>query len=421
MRKAILIIAALGLVFQGIAQEKYVVSANVALGKGDLDDAKENIEKAYASPETKDKPKTLFVRGQIYLAMQLNDKYKASNPYREGVQTILKLVELKPEYEKSTVDQLLVFGGFCYYNDGVKAYNDKKYGDAIEYMKNVTKICGLDGGKRFDKLPGDLPKRIDTVNAEANQSIAMSLQNLGKFDEAVPLLITVKNNPITKSPAVYQSLIYVYNTQKKTTEAHEVIEEARKAYPEDATIRNYELNYYIASGKQEDLVKKLEEASVKDPNNADILFNIATSYLSMANPKPPTPKPANAAELATKSEDAFQRALKIAPENAAYNYNFGALYFNQATEVNDQMNAITGTSDADQKKYDALKAQREELFAKSLPYFEKAYSLFSATEKDLRDEDKKTYKSTILALKEIYARQSKMDKSAEMKKKYESL
>ena len=132
-------------------------------------------------------------------------------------------------------------------------------------------------------------------------------------------------------------------------------------------------------------------------------------------------KPANTAELVAKAEEAFTKAVKIAPDNAGYNYNFGALYFNQATDFNEQMNAITGSSDADQKKYDALKASREAMFAKSMPYFEKSYSVLLANESNLKGEDMRTFKQSILALKEVYARQSKLDKSKEMKTKFESL
>lgn len=420
MRKAILVAAALSFGYTGIAQEKYVVSANMALSKKSFDEAKENIDKAMASPETKDKPKTLFVKSQVYIGMQGEDKYKVMNPYRDGIDAALKLVEVKPDYEKNTVDQILLVGGYYFYNDGVKAYNDKKFGEAAEYMRNIMKIHDLAGGKRFEKFPAEEKKKFDEVAAEANQILAMSLTNLGKYDEAVPMLVAAKNNPTTKSPAIYETLIFIYNTQKKTDDAYAIIQEARKAYPDDANIRNYELNYFIQSGKQDDLVKKLEEAAAKDPNNADIQFNIATSYLGMVNPKS-GPKPANSADLISKAEAAFQKAVQIAPNNAGYNYNFGALYFNQATEVNDQMNAITGTSDADDKKYESLKSKRDVYFAKSMPYFEKAYTTLAATEKDLSGGDKITYKNAILALKEVYARQNKLDKSAEMKKKYESL
>ncbi|MCW3123927.1 MAG: hypothetical protein JWQ38_3419 [Flavipsychrobacter sp.] len=414
MKKAILIISAVGISFSGMAQEKYVVSANVALNAKNYDEAKENIDKAMASPDTKEKPKALFSKAQVYYALQNTDKYRSSNPYREAAQAAIKLVEVKPDFEKNSVDQLLLSTAYMYFNDGVRAGNDKKFDEATELMRNVVKIHDLGGGKRFDK------RTFDTVSAQATMTIANAAYYSGKYEESIPLLVNVKNNPITKTATVYECLIDAYTRTKNSAEAFAMITEARKYFPEDVTLRNYELNYYIMSGKQDELLKKLEEAASKEPDNSDIQFNLATTYLGMANPKDGK-KPVNAADLTTKSESAFTRALAKAPENAGYNYNFGALYFNQATEVNDQMNAVTGSSAADLKKYDELKAKRDGLFGKSMPYFEKSLSVLAARESDLKGEDMKTYKSTLLALKEVYARQSKMDKSMEMKKKYESL
>ena len=416
MKKAILIIiAAMGLSLNGMAQDTYVTSAKVALTEKKYDEAKEDIDKAMTNPETKEKPKALLAKVQIYFAMQDDDKFKASNPYREGTQALFKLIEVKPDYEKSTVDQYLLVAGYHFYNDGVRAYNDKKLADASDYMKSVMKISGM---KRFEKLPPEQLKKIDTIAANADQILASSAYYLAKYDEAIPLLTAVKNNPITRIPSVYECLIDAYNRQNNKTEALATIQEARKAFPDDVTIRNYELNYYIQSGKDDEMVKKLEDASAKDPNNPDLLFNIATTYLRMAGAKDGK-KPENAAELIAKSEDAFQKALKISPDNAEYNYNFGALYYNQATDYNEQMNAITGTSDADQKKYDNMKAQRDAMFAKSIPYFEKASSVYGA-EKDMKEADRKTYKNTLKAQMQIYSSLNKMDKYADVKKKYES-
>ena len=418
MKKIVLIIATLGISYAGIGQDKMVTSANVALQSHNLDEAKEDIDKAIANPETKEKPKALFAKAQIYTALQSVDKYKASNPYREGFQAACKLAEVKADYEKQTVDGLLLYGAFLYYNDGVKAYNDHKFPEALDFMKNVMKVHDM--GKRFDKLPPAALKQFDTVAADAALTMANSAYYAKKYDEAIPLLTNAKNNPITKSPSVYQCLTDAYKQVNDSKNKFATIEEGRAAFPDDVTLRNYELNYYIESGKQDELIKKLEDASAKEPNNSDLLFNIATTYLGMANPKDGK-KPANAAELTAKSEDAFQRALKLAPENAGYNYNFGALYFNQATDINDQMNTITGSSAADLKKYDDLKAKRDALFIKSSPYFEKAYSVLAGNESSLKGEDMKTYKSTLLALSRVYATQSKLDKSTEMKKKYDSL
>ncbi len=418
MRKVILILAALGMSFSIMAQDKFVTTAREAITKQNFDEAKENIDKAMANPETNGKPKTIFTKVQVYMELQKVDKFKASSPYREAAQALFKLIDLKPDYEKSAVDQYCLIVATYYYNDGVRTNNDKKnYVDAIDLIKNVITIHDLGGGKRFEKLNNPL---IDTMVANSYMIIANANFYLSKYDEAVPLLVKVKNNPITRSPSEYEILIDTYNRLKNSTEALATIQEARKNFPDDVTIRNYEINYYISTGKQDEIIKKLEEAAAKEPTNGDIQFNLATTYLGMASPKD-GPKPANAAELLGKAETAFGHAVEIAPSNALYNYNFGVMYFNQAVEFNNAMNAITGTSDADQKKYDGLKEQRDGLFTKSTPYFEKAYSELSKNEKDLRGDDKQTYKSTLMSLKEVYARQNKLDKSAEMKHKLETL
>lgn len=417
MKKVILIIATLGITLPGIAQDKYVVSANIALNNKNYEEAKSEIDKAMASPETKEKPKALFAKAQIYAALQNVDKYKPENPYREATKTLIHLVEVKPDYEKTTVDQLLVLCGFLSYNDGVKAYNAKKYPESMELMKNVIKIYEL---KRFDKMSPGTVKQFDTVAFDASMTMANSAYYGGNMEEAIPLLVKVKNNPIRQLPSVYECLIDAYTRQKDNANLLATIEEARRKFPDDMTIRNHELNYYIQNGRLDDLTKKLEDAAQKEPNNPDILFNLATTYLVMSAPKDGK-KPANSAELVAKSEDAFNRLMKIAPDNAGYNTNFGVLYFNQATDYNDQINAITGSSAADQKKYEELKGKRDALFAKSLPYFEKAYAKLSPEESTLKGEDMKTYKSVLQALNKVYALQNKLDKSTEMKNKLEAL
>jgi hypothetical protein len=420
MKKTILIAAAIGFTLPGIAQDKYVVSANLALKAQNFDEAKTEIDKAMANPETKEKPKALFSKAQIYFSLQNVEKYRGSNPYREGLQSTLKLVEVKPDYEKASVDQMLMLGGFLSYNDGVKAYNEKKYSESVEMMKTVTKIGEMGGGKRFEKLPVNMQRQMDTVVADAYLTMANSVYYAGDMEGAIPLLTKVKANPIRRIPSVYECLIDAYAKQNNTAMELATIEEGRKTFPNDVIIRNYELNYYIKAGKLDELIKKLEEAAVKEPNNADILYNLASTYLGMANPKDGK-KPANAAELYAKSEDAFTRALRITPDNSGINYNFGALYFNQATDFNDQINAITGSSKADQDKYEDLKKKRDALFIKGTPYFEKAFAVLSPTEDKLKGVDLATYKSTLIALNKIYALQSKLDKAADMKKRLDLL
>src|ERR1700761_7740184 len=119
MKKAILMFATVCVSLTGFAQEKYYVTAKEDMQKSppDVEDAKMNLEKACNSPETKDKPKVLFLKAQVYLEMQRQEKYRASNPYREAAQTLMKLAEVKPDFEKKEVDNDLLYCAYMYYND----------------------------------------------------------------------------------------------------------------------------------------------------------------------------------------------------------------------------------------------------------------------------------------------------------------
>ncbi len=401
-----------------VSPEKYVVSANDALNDKRLEEAKQDIDRAMVRPEVNEKPKTLYVKAQIYLSLQTLDKYKPTSPYRDAAQTLLKLVQVKPRYEKETVDISLLNCAFFYFNDGVRAFNNKNFPEAIDYLSNVLKICGLDDGKRFKESPS--AKQLDTVTANAVLTIANSYYLTGKYADAVPMLVKSKDNPITKSAVVYQFLNDCYIRKNDSKNELAVLQEGVAAYPRDVALRNDELNYYIKSGRQEEILKKLEETAALDSNDADIQFNLATAYLSIARPKTGA-RPANESEFVAKSEKAFLHALRRSPDNAGYNYNLAALYFNLGFDVNDQMNTIGGTSKEETKKYDALKAQRDELLFKSTPYFEKACTIFSANEKGLRGEDMASYKDALTALNKIYSIQNKMDKAQEMKKRLDSL
>lgn len=414
MKKLVLIVLASSISLLSRAQKQNIQSAMNYYRDKDYPTALQYINKATQDPSTEKDPKAWLWRGEIYSAMQKDPANAATNPYREAASSYLKVVELKPDYEKASVDNGLMNCLFLYYNDGVKAYNDNKYDDAFGYMKNVLDIAGLEKGKRFAAI-----KTIDTISAESKLIQANSAVYGQKPDEALPILIEIKNNPIVKRASIYTNIIDIYGKKKMDKEYAAAIEDAKKQYPNDDAIRTEELNYYIKTGKQADLLKKLEENAAKEPNNPDLSFDLATFYQNMAFPKDGK-KPANYDELVAKAESSYQNALRLNPENTDYHYNLGALYFNEGTGMNDQMNDITGTSKEEQKKYDDLKKQRDALFDKSLPHLEKVYNTLDAKASTLNNEEKSDYHSSMIALKQIYAIQNKLKESEAIKTKLQN-
>lgn len=418
MKKISLIAASISIAFSSFGQKQNIQSANNMLKDKDYDKAIEYINLAANDPSTKDDPKTYFVKGNIYMNMQSDEKYKSTNPYREAGKAYLNAVKLKPSYEKETMDPALLNVAFSYYNDGINAFNAKSYDDAMNFMKTTIEIHDLEGGKRFAN------KSFDTVAAQGKMIAAYSAVYADKTEEALPLLLAAKNDPIAVNANIYVMLSEIYRKQNKDAEFMATLDEGAMKYPENDNIRVAQLNYYLKSGKQDVIIAKLEEAIAKNPSNASYQMQLANTYNTMANPKDASgndmAKPANSAELMDKAEGYYQAAIKIDPNNVGYSYNTGALYFNKATEINNQMNKVTGTSAAETKKYDELKVKRDGYFEQAIPFLEKTHTSLEGTRSSWTDDDRFYYQSSLVALREIYARQNKLDKAKELKDKLDA-
>ncbi len=427
MKKAILITAGIAISALASAQKVNIQNASNSLRDKDYPKAIEYINKAVADPDTKDNPKAWFVRGNIYMSMQNEPAKKAENPYREAAASYKKVAELDAKYEKDAVTQMLLISAYNYYNDAAVLYNKKKYTESYDLSKAVVDIHAIEGGKRFNN------KSFDTIATDAMVIQAFSAYYDKKYDDALPILLKLKDNPINKGANTYLVLSDIYKTTGKDNQMLAIIEEGKKLYPDNQSLRNEELNYYIKSGKQDILMRKLEDAVAKDPNNGELLFNLANGYNNMAFPKDADgkelAKPANYAELLGKAEDAYKRAITADANNAGYNYNLGVLYYNQATEYNKRMNEQADLSNsakgADKKKYEEaynkIMVERDAAFDKAIPNLTKTVELLEPTASSLSADDKFSYQSALMALKEIYARKNDMAKSGEYKAKLEAL
>lgn len=420
MKKAILVVAAVGLTYVGIAQDKYVTSALTNLNSKNLEEAKSDIDRAIAYPETKEKPKALLAKGRIYMAMQNVEKYQASAPYREAAQALIKLAEIKPEYEKEEINRYLSYSAKMFYNDGIKAYEAKNYTESVSLLKNTIRIQRLGEGKRFGTS-------LDTVAINAETQIARCAYALNDYEEVIRQINVLKQTPAGKTNDNYIILLESYekynnaNGNKMQAEELAATTEARLAFQNDPNIKNMEMNTLMKYNKTNDLMKKMEDEIVKSPDDADLNYNLGILYQTLATPAAKDKKPANSADLMAKAEGAMSRAVKLAPENPSYNNALGTIYYNQGYEVNEQMNLITGYSEADTKKINALKAKRDALFNKALVPYEKAASIYAGRTTKVEGNDLDIYHSTLVGMKQIYIVLDKGDKIKEVAAKLKEM
>lgn len=413
MKKVLLALTAVMVMTNADAQKKNIQSASNSLRNKEYKEAMDLIEQAIQDPTTKDDPKAWLTRAQIYASMDQDPGYADKGYYKQALESYMKVVELKPTYETEQVNQGLLFGAFKSYNNSVVAYNKKQWDDAFNSAKITADVYSLQDGKRFAGNKG-----FDTVAASAMVIEAYSAFYGEQIEKALPVLEKLKDNPIEGNANVYLIIMDAYRKLGKQDKELAIIEEAKKRFPNNPNIRNEELNYYLRTNQQDKLMQKLEAAVAEEPGNAMYQYNLANAYTNMAFPKE-GPKPANFDELITKAEAGFNKALSLEPDNVGYHYDMGVLYFNQASKVTDQMNEVTGTSAEDDKKWKALDAKRTALFEKAFPHLEKVYITLEPKIKELDADNKFIYQSSLAAMSEIYARQNKLDKASEMKKKIE--
>lgn len=414
MKKYLVAALCVGMAFNSYAQKANIRAAETHLEDGNLEKAKAAIDAAVADESTKDNVRAWYVRGAVYLTMQ--QKSPDANFYNEAAASFKKAIAIEPGYQSGDMNNKLFKTAIFSFNAGLDAYNKQNFDGAYKSFGEVADIYNIGDGKRFSSM-----KRFDTAAHQSNLYQGYSAYYGNKYEDAFPLLMKAKDDPIVKNANVYIMLADIYKSRKDDKALEALVQEAKAAYPNEKSIATLELNYYIESGKTDELIKKLETAIAAEPNNADLQFLAGQKYDAMANPADDKPKPAEYNTYFTKAETAYKNALAIKPGDAGYNYNLGALYFNRGVYVNQQIDKIEGNSAADMKKYDALKAERDGWFAKGLPSLEKAIDIWEPVAKTLKGEDYYSYQGAIAAASRIYAIQNNGEKVKALKAKLEAV
>jgi hypothetical protein len=423
MKKLVILLAALAMGTGAYAQKAKIYTAKEYMRNGDMKKAIAAINEATTSESTKLDGDAWFTRGEVY------EKLAETDPtaLEESTKSYMKVLEVKPNYDKDVIDNKLLRIATALFNEAVKYYQgDESKGVKADYnlsynlFKRVVDIREINNSKHFASN-----KKFDDVAAKALKYQALSAYYAQKNDQAIEDLNKVARNPLAVEPFVYSKLIDLYAAKKDFAGVERTLDSAKAKYPKDAQIQSQEINYYSSTGKTELLIKKMEEAVKTDPDNAVLQYNLGSLYSGLANPidenGEPKTKPANAKDLEAKAEMAFRLAIDADPTKAEYVFNLGALYFNNAADITKKMNAISGTTAADNKKYDELKALRLAQYTKSLPNFQKSFDLLNPKVASLNEDDKSTYTKTLFALQNIYETMNQTEKADDMAKKLKEI
>jgi len=243
--------------------------------------------------------------------------------------------------------------------------------------------------------------------AEQNMLLtAFSANAAGKVERSKELFGKLVSG---KAPSAQVYKMY-YDVLSSTDDpkADEVLMAAQKAHPGDKDLLFVEINKLMKADKYEQLEDKLKAAIDAEPENASVRNVMGDVYQRLAASQKEAGNKERAAEYFKSAIASYEKALELDPSSAYSTYSIGSLYYNDAAAIVPIMNSL-GTSKAETKQFDALKAEMNALFDKALPYFLKA------------EEADKNDRNTLIALKEIYARKNDYTKSGEYKKRLEMI
>ncbi len=333
----------------------------------------------------------------------LNDKAPISEPAApanayKGFMMAAKLAD--KSYQTKDAMKALADGLQNIYYMGGALYRIGKNTDAYN-----TFLATYEGYNLLKK--NNEPTTFD--NDEHNKALyyaGLCAQEAGMKTEAKAVFQQMISANLVDDPGVYQSLIDL-TREENPAEAERLLSEARTKFPDDTGLLYEEINYYLAKGELTGLISKLEKAISLEPNNVSVYVTLGQVYDKLYQDTV-AKNAAVGEEYFNKAMSYYQQGMTIDAKSFDAVYSIGALWYNKAAAYSVELNNMSSDySPAGTKKYEAKKAQMDESFAKAMPFFIQAEQIMP---NDV---------NTIVALKEIYARQEKYDKVEEYKQKLE--
>lgn len=373
--------------------------ATRSLAASSIVSAQTSIDKAAANPKTATLPQTYALKAAIYGALALRDtSVVKSQPFFDAGDDALKKAkeaDTKGENKKMIDDANISLAQFQV-DKGAKEYQTGKYDMAYKSF-----------GYYLHARPDDTTAMYYTgLAASASKNYDAALENYNK------LINTKYSKNII---IVYKDMGLIYLAKKDTTAALKVIGDAVQKYPTNAELRQMEIQISLQSGKQQEVLGKIQSAIANDPNNKELYYYAGVTYekfgdaldAQMRKAKDPAAKASFGVKKAENFSNAvgmFKKALAIDPEYFEANLHIG---YSISSPAIDLFNAAQQLPQSKQKEYDADIAKSKAQFEQAKPYILKAVALNPKSADALANL--KTYYLGTSNMAEANATQKKID------------
>lgn len=371
------------------AAVEYKQKFQPSLMMGKVDDAKQAllnakkyIDLAAENPETKEDPKTLYYKGEIYggavqlASMTADTNFMINNFGKDAMEVSIKSLQesyklsskFRPDIDQSVNMQVGMLSPMAskFYEEG----KFKEAGAAFYYIYKVTTA----------------KNEFDTTNLY-NAAVCLEKANLIK--EAAETYSELAEIGYKKGEG-YAFAANMYTKLKDYDKAKEILLKGKAKYGNDKAILLELVRVDMAKGDNAAAEKSLSDAIAADPKNKQLYFIIGTIYTELGENE--------------KAEKALISALEIDPNYLDAQYNLGAHYVTWATQLRDKANTLNEND----FNYDMLLSQSRDLYKKAIAPLEKYIAL---QPKDA---------NVLLILFQINQNLGNSDKAKEYKERYDA-
>ncbi|HEY4323375.1 MAG TPA: tetratricopeptide repeat protein [Mucilaginibacter sp.] len=348
------------------------IPALVTKANTNLDNAKASIDKASTNAKTAELPQTYALKGAIYSALAFRDTIPATSAplFATADEATKKAKELDTKGEnKDWIEKANRNMANYKLTLGVKQYQNKDYEKAytsFEYWRQAA--------------PED-------TNAIYYTSLAAA--NAGAKDPAkyYPLAIEnykrLVNTKYSNNARIYLDMSTLYLISKDTVNALKSVAEGVTKYPASNDLRKREIEIALQSGKQADVLTKIQSAITNDPKNKTLYYYEGLTYSQIADEADAASAKAKdaasgntlhqtALDNYTKASDAYKKGIEIDPNYFEANLNLGYALVRPAIDMYNAANKLPANK---QKEYDAAMAKAAAQFEVAKPYLLKAVEL----------------------------------------------
>lgn len=272
------------------------------------------------------------------MLLNVADQLGAAKKYSESAEILYSI------YQLDKTDSIMLYYAANY------AINAQDFDAALKYYQELKAINYSGEGTNYyakNKASG----KEESFNTKADRDKYISLKtHEAPRDEKLE----------SKRGEIYKNIALILIDKGRTDEAKAAIQEARKLNPEDVSLITSEADLYFKLKDMDSYKRLVNEALAKNPNDHLLVFNLGVVS-------------ANANQL-EEAEKYYKKVIELKPDYKDAYLNLAELSIRNDSKYVDQMNKL-GNSANELKKYDALKAERNQNFVKVVPTLKKALEL----------------------------------------------